>query len=86
MPFATENDVPDFGTIKMIYSGDKVYGYKNNVDSNGHYIDRRLRGYILASKDIAKLNLINNAADGSRAICADTSDLYLYCDGTWYLQ
>ena len=40
--------------------------YKNDV-----------REYLLNSADVAKLNSITNANDGSTAYCVDTGDLYI---------
>lgn len=46
--------------------------YKNNV-----------REYLLNSSDVAKLNSITNANDGSTAYCVDTGDLYIMHMGEW---
>lgn len=78
MAFPTKNDVPDFGSIKMYYIGEPTFGYIN------HGINIKLRGYILLSKDLTKLNLICNAADGSQALVIDTGKTYILCDKEWH--
>lgn len=77
MFFESENDVPDFGTIHMYYIGEAKNGYVNNG------IDIKIRCYTLLAKDINRLNLITNAADGSQAFVVDTGKTYLLCDGEW---
>ena len=77
MGFPTENDVPDFGSIRMYYIGEPTLGYTN------YGTNIKLRGYTLLSKDIAKLNLITNAADGSQALVVDTGKTYILCDHQW---
>ena len=42
-----------------------------------------IRTYILKSADLSKLDLITNAADGSKALCSDTGDCYIMHLGTW---
>lgn len=78
MFFKSENDVPDFGTIHMYYRGEAKNGYVENS------IDIKLRCYALLSKDISKLNLITNAADGSQALIVDTGKTYILCDKEWH--
>ena len=76
MPFNSIDDVPDFGSIKMFYVGEPNLGYSNNKGN-------KIRKYILLSNDIEKLNLINNASDGSKAMIADTGQIYIYCSNAW---
>lgn len=45
-----------------------------------------VRDYILKSADIAKLDEINNAGEGSVAYCTDTGDLYMLHMGEWVKQ
>lgn len=85
MPFADKESAPDFGSIKMVYAGDRVFGYDADslTDNAGNAIEMRVRKYVLLSEDISKLDLINNAADGSKAIIADTSKVKIFSDGEW---
>ena len=77
MEFVSESSIPDFGSIRMYYVGDKTLGFVN-------WSSRiKLRGYTLLSKDINKLNLITNAADGSQALVVDTGQTYILCDSQW---
>lgn len=39
--------------------------------------------YWLYAADAEKLNLITNAATGSKAVCMDTDDIYLRHDDKW---
>lgn len=82
MYFPTNNDIPDFGTIRMTNVGCKILG-TNMTDNYEHKIDVRIRNYILMSCDSSKLDLINNAADGSKAVAADTGEEFVLCDGLW---
>lgn len=82
MYFPTENDIPDFGSIHITHVGCKITGTAR-TDSYGKPIDFRIREYVLNSEDITKLALINNAADGSKAVAADTGDIFLLCEGVW---
>lgn len=77
MEFKSENTIPDFGTIKMYYVGDTKLGFVNLSSRT------KLRGYTLLSKDISKLNLITNAADGSHALVVDTGKTYILCNEQW---
>lgn len=45
-----------------------------------------VREYTLLAADKAKLNLITNAASGSKAYCTDSKELLMYneSDNTWY--
>ena len=66
------NDVepPDFGSIRC-------------TDLKGGANFKGKNQYILKSTDVNKLDSITNAADGSTAICVDTSDLYILHMGEW---
>lgn len=77
MEFVSESSIPDFGTIQMYYVGDTKFGFVNYSSAV------KLRGYTLLSKDISKLNLITNAADGSQALIVDTGKTYILCDSQW---
>lgn len=77
MEFVSESSIPDFGTIQMYYVGDAKFGFVNYNSAV------KLRGYTLLSKDISKLNLITNAADGSQALVVDTGKIYILCDSQW---
>ena len=79
MPFASKEEAPDFGTITMVYAGMPQLGY---IRQGGCIF----RCYTFLSKDISKLNQINNAADGSKALAVDTGDVYILCDQNWYKQ
>lgn len=61
------NEKRDFGSIKMVE-------VKPMIEAN----QKRLRNYILLSKDKDKLNLITNCGSGSGAYCADTGELLVY--------
>lgn len=78
MGFSTENDVPDFGSIKMYYIGEQTLGYTD------YGTNIKVRGYTLLLKDIDKLNLITNAADGSQALVVDTCEKYILCAKEWH--
>ena len=78
MPFNSIDDVPDFGSIKMFYVGEPNLGFVGTTQSV------KVRGYLLLSSDINKLDLINNAADGSQAIIVDIGKTYIKCDNTWH--
>ena len=82
MYFPTENDIPDFGTIRLINVG-PIIGDRTERDQYGKVIDMRLREYVLLSDDISKLQLINNAADGSKAIIVDTGKEYILAYNQW---
>ena len=79
MSYEHEMDVPDFGTIQLIYSDERVFGMIETPIKTP--IKRRV--YTLLARDVSKLSLINNAADGSTAIVGDTSEIYMLCDGMW---
>lgn len=84
------NDMPfaDEATAKSTFGSIKMY-YRNNNDRLGTTstaLDLRLRYYVFMSTDYSKLSNITNAADGSKAIAADTGDLYILCNGSWLLQ
>ena len=72
--------VPDFGSIRMT---DVSRTYFDYTDDHGNKTRKRLRKYILKSEDKSKLSLITNAADGSKALLVDTSEIYILCDGQW---
>lgn len=77
MPFPSQEDAPDFGTIKMYFAGLPQTGYIEQATN------RRLRAYTLLEKDLDKLDLISNAADGSQASVVDANETYILCDGEW---
>ena len=82
IPFADE-------AIAKSTLGSIVMYYRNNDDRLGTTTyggDIRLRYYVFLSADYSKLANITNATDGSKAIAADTGDVYLLCNGTWILQ
>lgn len=84
------NDMPfaDEATAKSTFGSIKMY-YRNNNDRLGTTstaLDLRLRYYVFMSTDYSKLSNITNATDGSKAIAADTGDLYILCNGSWLLQ
>lgn len=83
MYFPTEQDIPDFGSIRLTGVGGKTPQEKRK-DSFGLPIDVRLRRYILLSEDAEKLSLINNAAEGSVGMAVDTRDSYILCEGQWH--
>lgn len=77
MPFETEQEaMAKLGSIKMSAAADRVLGY-----TTGSCI--RLRYYTLLADDVNKLANINNAADGSMALIADTNNVYMLCAGEW---
>lgn len=67
------------GGIKMYYVGTNSTGH---IKQN----NRRYREYILLSQDIAKLNNITNALDGSTAFVVDIDKTYILNNGNWTLQ
>lgn len=73
---------PDLGSIKLTHVS-RTFFDTNEIDAYGKKVIKRLRRYILRSADIDKLSLINNAADGSKAIVADTNEKYILCEGQW---
>lgn len=77
MEFASESDAPNFGSIQMYYVGEPKLGFAV------HSTNIKPRGYTLLSKDISKLNLITNAADGSQALVIDIGKTYILCDSQW---
>ena len=79
MPFEKEEDIPDFGSIAMYFVGLPQLGYHE-------YNNKKFRKYVLDSVDITKLNLINNAIDGSQAEILDTGDKYILCENQWIKQ
>lgn len=82
MYFPSEEDLPDFGSLHLTWVGGQILGVKQK-DRYGRDIDKRMRKYVFLSDDLNKLSLINNAADGSQAIAADTGERYILCEGTW---
>lgn len=82
MPFVDEATAKaSFGTIKMYY--------RNNNDrlgSTSYGGDICLRYYVFMSTDYSKLSIIDNATDGSRAVAADTGDVYILCNDSWRIQ
>lgn len=77
MPFVSEEIAKNaMGSIQMYYIGETNLGYVNN--SNCKY-----RKYTFVSTDLDKLNLINNAIDGSMALAVDTGDTYILCNKQW---
>lgn len=83
MFFPTQEDIPDFGTIRLTDVGNKISDGTAQKDEFDHDIDMRIRKYILLEDDIDKLSSINNAADGSKAYAADTGKSYILCNGLW---
>lgn len=74
MSFDTKTDALNaFGSIRMYFRGKDLLGVP----------DKRLRGYVLLSADLAKLSIINNAVDGSKALVTDTGKEYVLCEGQW---
>lgn len=67
------------GGIKMYYVGTSSTGH---IKQN----NKRYREYILLSKDIAKLNNITNALDGSTAFVVDIDKTYILNNKNWTLQ
>lgn len=45
-----------------------------------------IKEYILKSIDVSKLDLIEDAADGSKAWCTDTKELYILHLNEWIKQ
>ena len=45
-----------------------------------------VKEYILKSIDVSKLDLIEDANDGSKAWCTDTHELYMLHLGEWIKQ
>lgn len=79
MPFDSETVAKQtFGSIKMYYrnNDDRLGGLSNGVDI-------RLRSYVFLSSDYSKLSNITNAADGSKAVEADTGKVYILCANQW---
>lgn len=74
--FKSEDDAPDFGSIKMYFVGGKELGYIEEGN-------KRLRKYVLLSTDLTKLNLITNALNGSSAFVIDTGETYKLSDNGW---
>lgn len=52
------------------------------------YGTKQIRNYVGLSTDVSKLPTYDDLATGSRAICADTSEVYYYVSTgqTWYKQ
>ena len=63
-------DVPDFGSIYC----SKLLGGATFTGVNE---------YGLKAEDVAKLDLITNAACGSTAFCVDTTDIYVLMNTGW---
>lgn len=77
MPFESEEAAHNaFGSIKMYFRGKDLLGVE----------DVRVRGYVFLSKDLDKLNVIDNAAEGSRAKAVDTGITYIFCSGEWMAE
>lgn len=74
--FKSEDDAPDFGSIKMYFVGGKELGYIEEGN-------KRFRKYVLLSTDLTKLNLITNALNGSSAFVIDTGETYKLSDNGW---
>lgn len=67
------------GSIKMYYVGNPTTGY---IKQDG----KKIRQYILLSKDISKLNNITNALDGSHAFVVDIDETYTLCNNQWVIK
>ena len=65
MIFNSELDCPDFGSIKLYYTGTRENGFLEIGN-------KKFRKYTLLKKDILKLSLITNAAIGSIARVTDS--------------
>lgn len=65
-----ESEAPDFGSIYC----SKLRGGATFTGVNE---------YGLKSADVAKLDLITNAACGSTAFCVDTTDIYVLMNTGW---
>ena len=76
---SAEEAVEKLGGIKMYYVGTNSTGH---IKQN----NKRYREYILLSKDIAKLNNITNALDGSTAFVVDIDKTYILNNKNWTLQ
>lgn len=76
MPFQSQATAPDFGSIKMYFVGAKAQGY---LEENS----KKFRKYTFLSQDLSKLNLINNALQGSTAEALDTGDTYYFLNNSW---
>lgn len=81
MEYKTKDDVPDFGSITMCHVGRQSSGFVIQYKNNVHYA---IREYTLLEKDLDKLNLITNAADGSKAMVIDANKIYVLCNGEWF--
>ena len=68
----TQGDQPDFGSI-----------YCSRL--RGGATHKGVNEYGLKSADVAKLDLITNAAFGSTAFCVDTTDIYVLMNTGWQL-
>lgn len=78
MLFNKESDIPDFGSIQLVFTGKKEQGYLESGN-------KRFRKYVFLSQDLSKLNLIANALNGSIARAIDTGKVYILLNGTWTL-
>ena len=78
MLFNKESDIPDFGSIQLVFTGKKEQGYLESGN-------KRFRKYVFLSQDLSKLNLITNALNGSIARAIDTGKVYILLSGTWTL-
>lgn len=65
MIFNSELDCPNFGSIKLYYTGTKENGFLEIGD-------KKFRKYTLLKKDISKLSQITNATIGSIAHVIDS--------------
>ena len=65
-----ESEAPDFGSI-----------YCSKLRGGATF--KGVNEYGLYSADIAKLDLITNAAPGSTAFCVDTCDIYVLMHDGW---
>ena len=67
------------GDIKMYFVGKEDEGFVKEGN-------KKYREYILLSKDLAKLNNITNALDGSLAFVIDTNSNYRLKGGQWITE
>ena len=67
--------------MDMIFNAENVPEFGSIRLTNKRY--NSVNDYVLKSADVAKLDLITNAAEGSTAFCTDTYDLYILHVGEW---
>ena len=80
MPFTNPAEATAaIGDIKMYFVGNEKDGFVREGN-------KRYRQYILLSKDLAKLNNITNALDGSLAFVIDTNSNYRLKGGQWITE